>query len=293
MRFTLKCSIICFVVVSMILCTACDTTEPQWVCSVLTGGNSYSSADIATESTQDWGIWSQGYYFSDDAPAEKTVSFDGITYTGNYIWSVCVTGCGIIKDYYQSSDPNANFLEFSVNRETGELTGINFVTKHYYKNNSEMEELERVDSVLPKLACTWASYFIDIDQYEMRLYRTTPQTDPEMTTYVYEFVRVVNGLDTTDMLQIMISDRGLLGYIDSRHLGWVEDNKNSLEKIATVNPDMMVQNASNITDVAIERQRYGITPEGDVVLLVKCSGKVENEHDNTTTVTMVIWDSAQ
>ena len=293
MRLVQKCIFSCIIITTIIMCAACNTTEPKWVCSVLTGENSYSSKDVTMENTQDWEIWNQGYYTSDDAPKEKTISFNGTVYTGSYIWSICATGSGIIKDYYQANNSEANFLEFGVNRETGELTGINFVTKNYYKQNAEADVLEQVDSALPKLASTWASYFIDTDKYVMRLHRTIPQTDPEMTTYVNEFVRVVNGLDTTDMLQVMISDRGLLGYIDSRHLGWVEKNERLLKKMETLDPDIIVQGTSSITDVTIEGKRYGITPDGDVVMLVNCSGKVVGKYDNTTAVTMVIWDSAQ
>lgn len=267
-----------------------EQTEPEFECSMLDTMNG-TSAGFGLAASEVSAIWNEGYFSSEDAPEEMTVIFDGVSYTGSYTWSLCASGCAITKDYYLPNDSNANFLEFSVNRETGELADINFVTKDYFAKNAETEPLEDPRNTLPDMARQWASHFIDPDQYEMRLYRTIPQPDPKMTTYIYEFVQVVNGLDTTDKLQIMISDRGLLGYIATGQLGWVEENEKQLEAFALADPLALIQRDSTLSNVKVKGQRYGITPDGKVVLLVNCSVTVKGSM--TAGAIVIIENTAQ
>ena len=254
--------------------TAPEPTQPQWECSMLSTMNG-ASAPLGLAASDAAVVWNRGTYQDENAPREMTVTFDGETYTGNYQYSICVVGCGYIKDFYQREDRNAHFAEFSVHRETGQLMGIDFATKDFFTRNEEAQALEDPRNMLPDMVRQWASYFIDTDQYEMRLYRSLAQKDPEMTTYTYEFVRKANGLDTTDLLQVMVSDRGILGWIGAKHLGWVEENRDQLEAFACVDSKALIQRDTNLTSVAVEKESYGITPEGKVVMLVLCSAKVQ------------------
>ena len=251
-----------------------EPTEPKWECSMLSGMNG-ASPPLGLAASDAAAVWNRGTYQDENAPREMTITFDGETYTGNYQYSICVVGCGYIKDYYQREDRNAHFAEFSVHRETGQLMGIDFATKDFFTRNEEAQSLEDPRNMLPDMVRQWASYFINIEQYEMRLYRAVAQKDPEMTTYTYEFVRKANGLDTTDLLQVMVSDRGILGWIGAKHLGWVEDNQDQLEAFASVDAKALIQRDTNLTGVMIQKESYGITPEGKTVMLVSCSGKVQ------------------
>lgn len=267
-----------------------EQTEPRWECSLLSTMNG-SSAGFGLTAADASAVWNRGTFQDAAAPQEMTITFDGKTYTGNYSYSICVVGCGYIKDYYQSEDPRGAFSEFSIRRETGALTGIHFATREFFARNAETPVLEDPSNMLPDMAKQWASHFIDVEAYEMYLYRTIPQQDPKMTTYIYEFVKKANGLDTTDWLQVMLSDRGILGYIGMKQPGWVDEQEEQLQAFASVDPKALIQRDTALTNVAVRKQYYGITPEGKVVLLVNCSVTVQG--GMSAGATIVIENTAQ
>ena len=249
-------------------------SQPQWECSMLSAMNGEPAA-FRLEAFDVADVWNKGTYQDENAPREMTVTFDGVCYTGQYRYSICVVGCGKIKDYYQSEDPDATFAEFSVDRESGALTGIDFVTWDYFEANEKTEALEDPMNTLPGIAKQWASHFIDVEQYKMRLDSTRVMQDPRTILYIYAFVKEVDGTGTTDQLQLLITDRGLLGWIGTKQLGWVENHQKQLEVFATVDPKALIQRDTNLTGVTVQEYYYGITPEGKVVMLVNCSVTVK------------------
>lgn len=267
-----------------------EPTQPKWECFMLSGMNG-ASPPLGLAASDAAAVWNRGTYQDENAPREMTITFDGITYTGYYRNSICAVGCGKIKDYYQSEGPDAAFSEFSVERETGILTGIDFVTRDYFDANEATEPLEDPINMLPDMARQWASHFIDVDQYKMRLASTRVMQEPRTVLYVYEFVKEVDGRSTTDKLQMLITDRGILGWIGSWQLGWVEDNRDQLEAFACVDAKALIQRDTNYTGVAVSKESYGITPEGKAVMLVSCSVKVQGSM--TAGAILVIENTAQ
>lgn len=266
------------------------TSEPQWECSMLSGMNSASAAfGLAASDVAE--VWNRGTYQDESAPGEMTVTFDGVCYTGQYRYSICVVGCGKVKDYYQSEGPNAAFSEFSVDRETGKLTGIDFVTTGYFEANEKTEALEDPINMLPGIAKQWAAHFIDVEQYKMRLSSTRVMQDPRTILYIYEFVKEVDGVGTTDQLQLLITDRGILGWIGTKQVGWVEDHRQQLEAFAMADPKALIQRDTTLTGVTVQEKYYGITPAGKVVMLVRCSVTVKGSM--TAGAIVVIENTAQ
>lgn len=254
--------------------TSPEPTEPQWECSMLSTMNG-ASAPLGLAAADAAVVWNRGTYQDENAPREMTVTFDGVCYTGQYRYSICVVGCGAIKDYYQSESPDAAFSEFSVDRETGKLTGIDFVTRGYFAANEETEALEDPINMLPGIAKQWAAHFLDVEQYKMRLSSTRVMQDPRTILYIFDFVKEVDGVGTTDKLQLLITDRGILGWIGTKQLGWVENSQEQLEAFAMADPKALIQRDTTLTSVTVQEKYYGITPEGKVVMLVRCSAKVQ------------------
>lgn len=276
--------IICLLI-CVVLMTSCSSTS--WDCTLFSNSNAIAISQLAIPIAEEATYWNAGYFESATADSEKTIFFDGQTYTGSYVYSICPPGCGIIMDYYHPQDPIASgCAEFCVDSSTGALLSIDFITSAFYDKHANTSTPTQTEAALQKIAEQWASLYIDSDEYTVRLSRKDDLTDPQMTLYTFEFVKVVNGVDTTDRLLVLLSDRGELGYITPQQLGWVEENIDQLNDFSKINPSKLIETTMGLKSANVEEQWYGITPDSEVVLLVNCV--VESKTGATELISMVI-----
>lgn len=274
------CLLIC-----VVLLTSCSSTS--WDCSLLSGSNAIATSQLAIPIAEEATYWNAGYFESATADSEKTIYFDGQSYTGSYVYSICPPGCGIIMDYYHPQDPiTSGCAEFCIDSSTGDLLSIDFITSAFYDKHTNTSTPVQTEAALQKIAEQWASFYINPDEYTVRLSRKDDLTDPKMALFTFEFVKVVNGIDTTDRLLVLLSDRGELGYITPQQLDWVEKSIGQLNQFSKTNPSKLIENTIGLKSAKVEQQRYGITPDGEVVLLVSCV--VESKTGATELISMVI-----
>lgn len=220
--------------------------------------------------------WNRGSFHSETANPMLTVTFAGKEYTGTYKYSVCPPGQGITKDYYEPENPKeADFDEFGVVSGTGELAYISLLTNTLPEEMEQMPKLENIGQKLEALARQWASEFIDPEKYTFRLVRGGFGVG-DVRNYLYEFVRDVDGVDTTDKLTVLLTDRGNLIHIGVGHTGWTEEKRVQLFRFRMANTEKQVAKALEGLQYRIAKQTYGITPKGEVVLLVNCEVRMSN-----------------
>lgn len=216
-------------------------------------------------------------FHSDLAAPKKTIVFDGKEYTGIYLSSSYVSfGC-FIKDLYRAERTDSSFHCFSVDSETGEVLMMDFDDGDLYQEDLNLNPLEDPDQVLPDIAEKWASLYIEPEDYVLRLNEKYTYGNSDMTEYDYEFVRVVNGIDTTDSLIVHLNNRGTLMCISPGYLGWVEENIEKVPKFSQENVQALIQENCKLSDIEITGMRYDVNSNGEVILIVNCTGHSEEE----------------
>ena len=216
-------------------------------------------------------------FHSDLAAPEKTILFDGKEYTGIYQSSSYVSfGC-LVEALYRAEHTDGSFHCFSVDSETGEVLMIDFDDSDFYQEDLNAELLEDPDQVLPDIAEKWASLYIEPEDYVLRLNEKYTYGNSNMTEYDFEFVRVVNSIDTTDSLIVHLSNRGKLMWINTGYLGWVEENIEKVPKFSKENVQALIQENCDLSNIEITEMHYDVNSNGEVILLVNCTGHSEEE----------------
>ena len=229
-----------------------------------------SPAGVTLARAEEADDWTRGSFQSETAAPTVTVTFNGNTYTGSYRYSVCPGGQGITKDYYGPENPEeADYDGFSVISGTGELAYISLLSNALLEEMEQQPRLENAGYALEELAFYWAAQFIDPEEYTFRMVRGGYGAG-DVRNYLYEFVCTVDGVDTTDKLTVLLTDRGYLIHIGVGHPGWTQDKQAQLFRLKAANTDRLVKKAMNGLQYRIAEKTYGITPQGQAVLMVNC-----------------------
>ena len=236
-------------------------------CYLVDTGNWAAISGLSISRVEDAALWNRGMFQSETASPTVTVSFGGKTYTGVYCYSLCTAVSGGTADYYRPQ--GADWAEFSVDAQSGALRSIDLISQGFLEEQGSLPPMD-ADAIEEK-AKRLAAQYIDTDDYVMR--RTGVNRDEEngLLLYTYEFVRVVGGYDTTDKLQLMLTDRGGLLQIGGLHSRWVDDHGLALMKLRIINPEKMLRQVLGDRSFRIRKCTYGITPEGIPMILVDCA----------------------
>ena len=120
-------------------------------------------------------------------PQTMTVTFEGKTYTGTFLR----TGVKIPmmnQRYYYKFDGG----QFAVNLENNRID--HFTNNRYSTGDMLQEECE-------KIAAKIAGQYVDITEYELH-------TKHEGDLYAFDYRRIINGIETSDFVYIVISTGG-------------------------------------------------------------------------------------
>ena len=236
-------------------------------CYLADTSNGAAISGFGISRAEDAALWNRGMFQSETAAPTVTVTFGGKTYTGVYRYSLCTAVSGGTADYYRPQ--GAEWAEFSVDAQSGALRSIDLISQGFLEEQGSLPSMD-ADAVEEK-AKRLAAQYIDIDDYVMRRTRVSRDEENGLLLYTYEFVRVVGGYDTTDKLQLMLTDRGSLLQISGLQSRWVDDHGLALMKLRLIDPEEILREALGDRSFRIRKCTYGITPEGTTMILVDCT----------------------
>lgn len=274
----------CFLILALLL-TSCmqkqpnegkkiDSTEQEshFRCEVLSIANGGPFATFLSQSdlAADWG---GGMYQSKTAAKEMTVTFEGEEYEGIYHYSYIPAGTGIVNDVYSPGiGTEGNYCYFEVDSLSGELRFIHLASTQLALEEKQAKRI--TEKEIEEIAKQWAWKWISLDDYESSVeFRDTPNDDWDF--YNYRFWSKVNGVETTDYVDLLISNRGRLIFIGASQPGWSREYRKELEEFPVEEAIRQGIEKSGFLTPTINTKRFGITKEGEVVLLLGLTGDME------------------
>ena len=90
--------------------------------------------------------------------------------------------------------------------------------------------------------------------------------------YAYRFWSKVNGVETTDYVDLLLSNKGSLVFIGASQPGWTREHKEELQAFPLEEAVRQGIESSGFSSPVITVERFGITNEGEVVLLLGLAG---------------------
>lgn len=208
--------------------------------------------------TSEFPIWdeSQTNYHRDvTANAKASVTFNGLSYSGDYQRSATK-----IPNLYVSHRYKGDKVFFDVNGDTGELTLISFVYEPSETSSLSQEQCRTIaDSI--------ADDYIDINDY-----RVGTSSQPIYSNFVYTFTyyREISGYKTADRLTVSIDGNGnvssfgksMLGSFDGIEAVSVDDEKAKntidakLESIYRGNTKRKSHSVKNVVLIMLDDSTY-------------------------------------
>ena len=249
-----------------------DSRELHYQAYLLSEMNSKIRTDQLTEFQITYGM--ERSYKSEDAAQELSVAFRGTTYQGVYECSYRGKGTIAERDRYVASGPICT--GFEVDHTTGALLWINLAGYGQVVQLSELNKPILAEKTIEKLATDYASDWISVKDYDL-VEKTVRAGRGEMADlYVYSFTKTVHGVKTTDSIYVYISDRGVLHMISVLEIGWTEKYRKELSAFSVEEAVNTAKTVSGLTNPTVNTQKFGITPDGKIVLMVSLLGG-ENE----------------
>lgn len=132
---------------------------------------------------------------------DKTVTINGIDVQGKYTTSQKGYLFNSDVDYYESSEGGVN-IQFGINNKTGRIDSYSYVSSEYAENKGDATRLTN-DQCL-NVATDYLNQYTDSDKYS--LVSTNFLEIPEYeAVYDFEFVRIIDGMETSDKAYIGVS----------------------------------------------------------------------------------------
>lgn len=156
-------------------------------------------------------IWSRDYFNNDQASAEMTVNFNGITYSGKYVESTIQAKTSYVADFYKT--PNG--IRFSVRSDTKELVSLNLATASFFREQALATDKEDPQAFAIAYAKELGSAMVNLDDYTIstttsELSKLVDGVEHKYTMYIISFDKMIGELKTADGFTIRITSRGAL-----------------------------------------------------------------------------------
>ena len=232
-------------------------------------------------------IWNTDYVVK-NALSQRSASFDGLGYTGDYRYSCYNNRLSYITDYYYLSD--GRYITF--NADTGDFTGIGLTTRDYYDTAPFLEDIPESEEYALEKAKEIAKGYVDINEYEIILEPndySIQQDDKEytLTSYRIRFVKKIGSFETNDYVYICISSKGNIVTCQLGDIG--KFDKLSVtdipfddieDKVAATVQDMY-GNSENYTYISheIREKTLLVTPDEDYCVATKIAVNLRNQED--------------
>ena len=206
-----------------------------------------------------------------EAPKEQAVVFQEKEYQGTYRNSRRYSGTKTVIDTYTVLG-GSRCGEFHVNSSTRELTYISFFVgqKELWEREKDLPRISRqeVEKKAMEIAGVWGA----TDEYSISLQTFWPGDASSSGDYNFRVCRMVQGIETTDYIDVLIDDRGTLLYIGSAELGWVNDHRGELESFSLEIATETAKKESGLSAPSVQVQRFGISADDEVFLMLMLSG---------------------
>ena len=238
---------------------------PVFRCQILDISNGGAFSDFLSREDLDYN-WGGGMYQSKTAAPEMTVTFEGEEYRGVYSYTYVPSGTGSVHDVYKPEIPKeGNYLYFEVESSTGELRFIDLAVTQLLVEDQQAKIISEQE--IEEIALQWARKWTSLEDYEKEVeFRDTPDDDWDF--YHYRFWSIVQGVETTDYVDLLVSNRGRLIFIGASQPGWSREHREELEEFPVEEAVRQGIEKSGFSSPTINTKRFGITKEGEVVLLL-------------------------
>ena len=264
------CSLLLPVILLLpIVFSGCHHKTPKYQVTLLTemDGSATTSVDAPDQAFQ-----SSALYQREEAAPELTVSFDGETYTGKYAYSVRTAGTKTVQDYY-TVDEIILCNQFGVSSIDQELTSISFFGPPPNGLQDIEKDLPQIGSEdIEQKALEWAEKWISTEEYSFYLGAYTPPRWGLSGNYQYRYCRKIGHIETTDCVNINITDRGTLAAITTGELGWTKKHQRELDAFSVETAIEAAKEASGLASPTVKETCFGITPDDQVFLSVYLVG---------------------
>ena len=221
-----------------------------------------------------------GSFTSKTAPEELTVTFRGNEYTGTYWTSQRLPGSGVVRDEYHVGSA----ASFAVSSTDQKLLYIDInMLSEYGISGADWDAWEMAQPVLSKeeleaLAVSYAKELISLDRYSVKVEIQKGPTvigssePPHADLYTYTFCHKVHGIETTDQVSVLLSDRGIFRYVSALAPGWTDEHWEELSSFDVKAATEAAKEASHLTDPKVKVSRFGINEDGQVFLMLFLTG---------------------
>ncbi len=248
--------------ISMVLCLVMAGCRSYHV-SLLSVGNSTATPSSVVQAPEDYK--GKESFQRTEASRELTVSFDGTEYTGTYRDSSRAKGSMTVLDHYEVDGPTR--LVFSVDSSNRKLAAVILRVD----SGAELElPMLGTDETEAK-AREYASMWVSLSEYELTE-SSVRKGKSHADYYYYRFCKKACGIETTDGVDVLISDRGVLHYMETIGLGWVDQHQAELKAFPLSAAVKAAEKASGLSSPTVGVRRFGISAAGKVFLIVTFSG---------------------
>lgn len=234
------------------------------------------SANDLIAITSECDFWT-GEYFVDSSKSGdlKTVSCDGIQYTGEYKKSIIEKLNSFTTDIYEDD----NNIEFGINRNTGKLLYLNLMNKSFFDTEPYLDELSDPEKSAIEFAERLAAkYVTDLDAYEMIIepptvrYKEKDGQSYRISYHVITFARKINGYYTSDYISVKVTSKGNLASLKMGDIGAFSDVSIAIDSemlqnsIQTKVKGVYSAKNYNFVESDIRDQKLVITPAGQIAI---------------------------
>ena len=245
------------------------------LCFIMAGCRSYnvrllsvgsSIADTASVAQASEEFKGRASFQRAEASRELTVSFEGTEYTGTYRDSSRGKGAMTVLDHYEVGSGPVR-LVFSVDSSDRKLAAVTLRVDSSEELKLPMLGADETEAKAREYASMWVS----LSEYELT--ESSVRTRSSHADYhYYRFCKKACGIETTDWVDVLISDRGVLHYMETMGLGWVNQHQAELNAFPLSAAVKAAEKASGLASPTVGVRRFGISADGKVFLIVTLSG---------------------
>ncbi len=217
-------------------------------------------------------------FFEKNFMFNKSCIFNGIKYTGTYEESRYGSTSSYVSDCYYTEDQ----IIFNLNSDTEEIVYINFSNADFIKTEPYLPEIEDAQKVAQDIAKGIAEQYIsNLDVY-MRTeeepstsYYKKDEIDYPLTYYKTTYMRIVDEIDTSDCIDIIISSKGHIVSVNLNDVNVFKRNKIDVDKL-NIDKDLLAESIKSKLETAYQdanctlieahttQQTLFFTPDGEL-----------------------------
>lgn len=194
-----------------------------------------------TSDIQEWSYEKRNPHDDATAPAEMSVTFDGVTYNGTYQRSYTTMPNTFVSHRYKGKTENGKTVNFSVHAQTHKLAFISISYKLVQEATKDEDECRKIADAI-------ADDYISMKDYKVKVDKN------ESLSYTYTYYREVSGYETADRMRIVVGGDGVVRSCDVSQLGTFKGvSKLAIdEEKATVAIEAKLQEMYGHLDVEME-----------------------------------------